>query len=53
MNQATTARVNMPFGGYYKRKTAASDPELTCTDAGTPMGETARRGAPSGAVHRQ
>ncbi len=43
MSQPAPARVNMPFGGYYKRKTAAHDPELTGTDPGTPMGEYMRR----------
>ena len=43
MSPSATTRINMPFGGYYKRKTAAHDPELTGTDAGTPMGEFMRR----------
>lgn len=43
MSQTASARISMPFGGYYKRKVAPHDPELTSTDAGTPMGEYMRR----------
>lgn len=43
MNQPDSARISMSFGGYYKRKVAPHDPELTSTDAGTPMGEYMRR----------
>lgn len=37
------ARINMPFGGYYKREVKAHDPELTHSGPGTPMGEYMRR----------
>jgi phenylpropionate dioxygenase-like ring-hydroxylating dioxygenase large terminal subunit len=33
----------MPYGGYYQRQVPPPDPEITATDAGTPMGEFMRR----------
>lgn len=46
MTQATDDRakkINMPYGGYFKRQTVEHDAELTHTGPGTPMGELMRR----------
>jgi tert-butyl alcohol monooxygenase / tert-amyl alcohol desaturase len=44
--KSTGARDNtkkLPYGGYFQRDIPPEDPELTHTDAGTPMGEFMRR----------
>ena len=34
---------NIPYSGYYQRDVPPPDPEITSSDAGTPMGELMRR----------